>query len=167
MPDLRQNIQARHSHLLAQQLSAIVPASARAATVFHARRMLAVQQSLIKSDMPSYLSSSWLSFSYVTRLSLLRCVSDITPFNHQVTGASGFVGSHVVEELLRQGYSVRGCAYILYAYTLHSLVTVVSAVRSHNVARISKNYESFGDRFTTTIIDDLITSDLSSAVKGL
>ena len=50
---------------------------------------------------------------------------------------------------------------------MHSLVTVVSAVRSRKVPRISKSYESFGDRFTTTIIDDLITSDLSSAIKGL
>jgi hypothetical protein len=46
-------------------------------------------------------------------------------------------------------------------------VTVVSAVRSHNVPRISKSYESFGDRFTTTTVDDLATSDLSQAVKGL
>jgi hypothetical protein len=47
------------------------------------------------------------------------------------------------------------------------MMTVVSAVRSHNVARISKSYESFGDRFTTTVIDDIATSDLVQAVKGL
>jgi nucleoside-diphosphate-sugar epimerase len=42
-------------------------------------------------------------------------------------------------------------------------------VRSHNVARISKSYESFGDsgRFTTTVIDDIATSDLLQAVKGV
>ena len=42
----------------------------------------------------------------------------------------------------------------------------VSAVRSHNVARVSKSYESFGDRFSTVVIDDLVTSDLQAAVKG-
>jgi hypothetical protein len=46
-------------------------------------------------------------------------------------------------------------------------MTVVSAVRSHNVSRVSKSYESFGDRFTTTTIDDLATSDFSQAVKGV
>ena len=49
----------------------------------------------------------------------------------------------------------------------YGLMTVVSAVRSHNVPRISKSYESFGDRFTTTVIDDIATADFSQAVKGL
>jgi hypothetical protein len=50
--------------------------------------------------------------------------------------------------------------------TLLLITVVVSAVRSHNVARITKSYESYGDRFTTTVIEDLATSDLSQAVKG-
>jgi UDP-glucose 4-epimerase len=90
--------------------------------------------------------------------------------DHQVTGASGFIGSHVVDELLRQGYSVRGYAYILSLDTkqyTYGVLTVFSAVRSHNVPRIRKSYESFGDRFTTTVIDDIATSDFSEAVKGL
>jgi len=46
------------------------------------------------------------------------------------------------------------------------IVVVISAVRSHNVALISKSYESYSDRFTTTVVEDLTTSDLSQAVKG-
>ena len=44
---------------------------------------------------------------------------------------------------------------------------VVSAVRSHNVTRVNKSYESFGNRFSITVIDDLVTSDLTDAVKGM
>jgi hypothetical protein len=47
------------------------------------------------------------------------------------------------------------------------MVTVVSAVRSHNVLRIVKSYQSFCGRFTTTVIDDIATSDFSQAVRGL
>jgi hypothetical protein len=45
-------------------------------------------------------------------------------------------------------------------------VSVFSAVRSHNFPRVSKSYESFGNRFNTVIIDELANSDLSQAVKG-
>jgi hypothetical protein len=57
--------------------------------------------------------------------------------------------------------------HALCAYTVHSPVSVFSTVRSPNVPRVSKSYESFGNRFNTTIIDDLGASDLSQAVKGL
>ena len=99
----------------------------------------------------------------------LRDTRDTTR-HYQVTGVSGFVGSHVVDELLRQGYSVRGYAYIISLHSTqytYGLMTVFSAVRSHNVARVDKSYESFGDRFTTTVIDDIATSDFSQAVNGL
>jgi hypothetical protein len=86
----------------------------------------------------------------------------------QVTGASGFVGSHVVGELLREGYTVRGYVYYIPQKPLLVLTSgvVVSSVRSHNVARVCKSHESFGDRFSTVTIDDLVTSDLHAAVKG-
>ncbi|KAH9968122.1 hypothetical protein BC827DRAFT_1170383 [Russula dissimulans] len=38
---------------------------------------------------------------------------------------------------------------------------------NHNVEWVSKSYASFGDKFTTIMIKDLATLDLSPAVKGV
>ena len=69
---------------------------------------------------------------------------------------------------MREGYTVRGYVYTPQKPLLLVLTSgvVVSSVRSHNVARVSKSHESFGDRFSTVTIDDLVTSDLQAAVKG-
>ena len=61
---------------------------------------------------------------------------------------------------------VRAHSLVLYSL-LPGAHLVISAVRSHNVARVNKSHESFGDRFSTVVIDDLVTSDLVAAVKGM
>ncbi|KAH9829046.1 NAD-P-binding protein [Rhodofomes roseus] len=64
-----------------------------------------------------------------------------------VTGASGFIGSHVVVQLLEAGYRVRGTARGAKTDVLRSAFT-------------NPNFES-------TAIDDITTSDFTSALQGV
>jgi hypothetical protein len=72
-----------------------------------------------------------------------------------------------------EGYTVRGYVHVPQssaAEPLRPVLTpawIVCAVRNHNVARVNKSHQSFGDRFPIVVIDDLITSDLLAAVKGM
>ncbi|KAK0494612.1 hypothetical protein EDD18DRAFT_1400859 [Armillaria luteobubalina] len=67
-----------------------------------------------------------------------------------VTGATGFLGSHVVIKALESGYSVRG------------------TVRSPSKAKEVRNFwSSYGDRFDTAIVPDLIDGDYTEALKGI
>ncbi|KAK0470563.1 hypothetical protein IW261DRAFT_1008152 [Armillaria novae-zelandiae] len=67
-----------------------------------------------------------------------------------VTGATGFLGSHVVIKALESGYSVRG------------------TVRSPSKAKEVRTFwSSYGDRFDTAIVPDLIDGDFTEALKGI
>ncbi|KAG6916179.1 putative secondary metabolism biosynthetic enzyme [Tephrocybe rancida] len=64
-----------------------------------------------------------------------------------ITGVSGFVGSHVVLEFLRQGYAVRGTA------------------RSARLASLQPISEKYPD-FTLVHVEDVSKGDLTDSLKG-
>ncbi|OCH87048.1 NAD-P-binding protein [Obba rivulosa] len=66
-----------------------------------------------------------------------------------VTGASGFLGSHVVHQLLEAGYRVRG------------------TVRSRKVALTQEGWTDYKDQFEAVAVDDLVSGDLSAALQGV
>ncbi|KAI0058685.1 NAD-P-binding protein [Artomyces pyxidatus] len=65
-----------------------------------------------------------------------------------VTGASGFVGSNVVDAVLKAGYTTR------------------AIVRPKRTAAVKAAYAKYGDKFEVAEIEDLATSDLSAAFQG-
>lgn len=68
-----------------------------------------------------------------------------------ITGVSGFLGSHVVDQLLKDGYRVRGTS------------------RSAKVAAVQEAFSSQpgGDRVEIVAIDDIISDDFSKALEGV
>lgn len=71
-----------------------------------------------------------------------------------VSGASGYLGSHIVYQLLKEGYSVRGAA------------------RGTKVAKLQATFESFNsesepERFKAIDVPDISSSDLSVALNGV
>lgn len=68
-----------------------------------------------------------------------------------VTGVSGFLGSHVVDQLLKAGYRVRGTA------------------RSAKVVAVQEAFSSQpeGDRVEIIGIDDIIGGDFTKALEGV
>lgn len=66
-----------------------------------------------------------------------------------VTGASGFLGAHVVDQLLKAGYRVTAQA------------------RGAKVAVLEARYASYGSQITVVGVDDLINGDFTQALNGV
>ncbi|KAI0043319.1 NAD(P)-binding protein [Auriscalpium vulgare] len=66
-----------------------------------------------------------------------------------VTGASGFLGSNVVDQLLASNYRVRGTA------------------RSSAAKRLKEGYSTFGERFQVTVLNNFDQDDLTAAFDGV
>ncbi|KAI0761206.1 NAD-P-binding protein [Trametes elegans] len=66
-----------------------------------------------------------------------------------VTGINGFLGSHIVDQLVKDGYRVRG------------------TVRSHKVASARESNVAYGGDVDVVAIDDLAYGDFSEALQGV
>jgi nucleoside-diphosphate-sugar epimerase len=67
-----------------------------------------------------------------------------------ITGASGFLATHVIAKALEAGYAVRG---------------TVRSVDKGNA--IQQRYSHLGDKFDIVVVNDLVTGDLTEALKGI
>jgi nucleoside-diphosphate-sugar epimerase len=66
-----------------------------------------------------------------------------------VTGANGFLGSHIIHQLLEKGYRVRGTA------------------RGPKVALSREIFASYGDKFEVVTVNDTAKDDISEVVRGV
>ncbi|KAJ7139431.1 hypothetical protein C8R44DRAFT_304434 [Mycena epipterygia] len=73
-----------------------------------------------------------------------------TPSLILVTGASGFLATHVIAKAFKAGYAVRG--------------TVRSTAKGEAV---QQKYSQMGNKFQFAVVKDLVTGDLSEALKDI
>ncbi|KAH7913247.1 hypothetical protein BJ138DRAFT_1099614 [Hygrophoropsis aurantiaca] len=66
-----------------------------------------------------------------------------------VTGAAGFLASHIVHQLLEKGYRVRGTA------------------RGAKVQLLKEGYASYGDRFEAVSVQDVAEDGITEHLKGV
>uniref|UniRef100_A0A0W0F5R3 NAD-dependent epimerase/dehydratase domain-containing protein n=1 Tax=Moniliophthora roreri TaxID=221103 RepID=A0A0W0F5R3_MONRR len=72
------------------------------------------------------------------------------PYRVLITGVTGYVAAHIAQRALDSGYLVRG--------------SVRSQVKA---AAIKELFSSYGDKFETVLIPDIVSGDLSQALQGV
>jgi len=84
----------------------------------------------------------------------------------KVTGVNGFLGAHVVDQLVQKGYRVRG-------YAIARIVIFVGAdqlgrtVRGAKLAANREIYQRiYGSAVDIVAVDDLIKGDFTVALQG-
>ncbi|KAF7327140.1 Epimerase domain-containing protein [Mycena kentingensis (nom. inval.)] len=85
-----------------------------------------------------------------------------------VTGATGFLGAHVVEQLLERGYRVR--AYVSALAETEQNLIPTSAARGNKADKLRAVYadmEGVADRVELVEIADMATTELGDALVGV
>lgn len=81
----------------------------------------------------------------------------------QVTGATGFVGAHIVQQALEVGYRVRMCVKDIFSSYALEMTSVDSTARP---AKVQSAKEQFEGKVEVLPVADLAEGDYSEALKG-
>lgn len=84
----------------------------------------------------------------------------------QTTGVNGYLGAHVVDQLVQHGYRVRGYVADLSHTTLANPELSFRTVRSSNLALSKKSFAVYGDAVEIVALDDLVHGNFPEIFKG-
>ena len=84
----------------------------------------------------------------------------------QVTGASVFLGSHIADQLLKQGYKVRAYVEKLPVSKVKTLNQCFSVARPGKVEAVRSRYVQHASNLKVVAIEDIVSGDFGSALKG-
>ncbi|KAI3612780.1 3-beta hydroxysteroid dehydrogenase isomerase family protein [Moniliophthora roreri] len=107
---------------------------------------------LTSEDIHPTRDTDQISYFFSRLFSRIRPPTDIMTDVQKVliTGANGYLGTHIVKRALESGHSVRG---------------VVRS--SEKASELGKLFASYGDRFEAVVVSDVLAGDFSQALTGV